>query len=448
MRHGFHPLMPRSLRLLALVSLAACGGSTVTDTPSPGTPPADTAKPPATVQRASLTVRVTVDPTDAALAQQVGVGVAGLTVRLTSSRPTDPVRTAVTAADGTVRFENLLEGVFTASVDRALTAAEVARLAPDDREASVFAGAGQTILAPPANASTTIALVGARRGSVVISEVFANYGPLQYTEPNYVFGSYIEVYNNSDTTAYLDGMLLATTASWYTDNTWNGTCTEHPKRLRLDSTAVYSAVILAFPGTGRDYPIRPGEAKVVAMDAMNHAVAAPAKEQVDLSRAPFEQFWTDSDIDNPESVNMIKVVGPASGVFGHGMPYFNGSLMHVLLAPGARAASTLVTVPTFGASGAGTAEVTRLPSQYILDLMSVEYTPYVYSAALGDPRCVPWTSPRYDRAPAPLVHAHQRKSITRKGLGLTVDGREILQRTRNSERDLHWAEPLRRSLNK
>ena len=439
----------RLLQSFVLLGLLACGGSTVTDTPGPGTnPPVDTIKPPATVQRASVTVQVTIDPADAALAQQAGLTVSGITVRLNSSRPSDPVRTAVTGADGMVRFDNLLEGLYTATADRTLTTVEVARLSPSDRESSVFAGAGTTALAPPANGSTTIALVGARRGSLVISEVFANYGPLQYTEPNYVFGSYIEVYNNTDTTAYLDGMMLATTVTgWYVNDDWNGACTEQPKMLRLDSTAIYTGLVMAFPGTGREYPIRAGEAKVVAMDAMNHAAAAPTKEQVDLSRAHFEQYWSDADIDNPDAVNMVRLVG-STGVFGRGFPYFSSSLMQVLLSPQALSAATRVTVPNRSASGWGTIELTRVPSEYIVDLMSLEYTPYVYTASPGSPRCNPWTSPRYDRAPAYLGHLQQRKAITRKGLGFTADGREILQRTKNSERDLQWAEPLRRSLNK
>jgi hypothetical protein len=122
--------------------------------------------------------------------------------------------------------------------------------------------------------------------------------------------------------------------------------------------------------------------------------------------------------------------------------------MHVLLSPGARAASTQVTLPTMGASGPGTFEYTRLPSEYILDILSQEYTPYVFLPEDGDPRCKPWTAERYDRAPAYLRHNHQRKAVARKSLAFTADGREILQRTRNSERDLQWAEPLRRSLNK
>lgn len=49
----------------------------------------------------------------------------------------------------------------------------VARLGPGVREASVFAGSRQVVLLPPSLASVELALVGARRGSIVISEVFA-----------------------------------------------------------------------------------------------------------------------------------------------------------------------------------------------------------------------------------------------------------------------------------
>lgn len=434
---------------LVLVACVACGGGTVTDAPGASTPPVDTTKPPTTVQRASITVRVTVDLADANLAQLAGISVSGLTVRLTSSRAGDPARTAVTAADGTVRFENLLEGVYSASVERALTAAELQQLPVGDREASLFAGGTQMVLSPPANRTVDVPLVGARRGSVIISEIFANYGPLQFTDINYVFGSYLELYNNSDTTAYLDGMLLLKTpGNLHGSDTFNGACTDLPKVLRLDSTAVYSTIVLGFPGTGRDYPIRPGEAKVVAMDAINHQIAAPAKEQVDLSRADFEQFWTDADVDNPFAVNMTRVFGSSAGVFGRGIDYFSGRLQHVLLAKEARTTATETSITGNSANGPTTVPALRVPSAHILDLVALEYNPASFGYENASALCTPFTAPLYDRAPAPLVHGNQRKSITRRSLGWTADGREILQRTRTSSRDFGWADPLRRSLSK
>lgn len=441
----------RACLAVMLLSIAGCGGGSVSDTgtgPGP-TPPTDTTKPP-TVQRSSIIVRVAIDPSDAMLATTAGVGVGGLTVRLTSTRASDPARTTISAADGTARFDDLLEGVYTVGVDRTLTATELARLAPEDREASVFAGGAQATLVPPINKSVDVPLVGARRGSVVISEIFANYGPQGTGTNNYVYGSYIELYNNGDTTAYLDGMLLMSTPpTWHSGDVTTARCDQIPWALRLDSTAVYSGIIIGFPGSGRDYPIRPGEARVVAMDAINHMAAAAEKEQVDLAHAQFEQFWTDGDVDNPEAVNMQRVYGSSAGVFGRGIPYFSAGLEHVLLS---RAARTALTEFSYSQPGSTTVStLAKLRSEHILDLVAVEYSPLSPGypvAQVNFPRCTPWGSSHYDRSPAPLLSGIERKSISRRSLGRTSDGREILQRTRNSERDMVLSEPLRRSLNK
>jgi hypothetical protein len=435
-----------------LIAVAACGGGTVTDTPGPVTP-VDTTKTPPTVQRASITARVTIDPADAGLASQAGIALGGLTVRLTSSRPSDPVRTGVTADDGTVKFDNLLEGIYNVDVERALTAAEVQRLPVADREASMFAGGTQAVLSPPTATSVTVPMVGARRGSIVISEIFANYGPPSSGTNNYVFGSYVEVYNNSDTTAYLDGILLMTTIGNHRSASSIGgpRCDQSPNTARLDSTAVYAAFIVAFPGSGRDVPIQPGEAKVMAMDAINHIVAAPDKEQVDLSHAQFEQYWSDGDVDNPESANMVRVYGTTAGVFGHGLPYFSAGVQQVLVSAAARDKIAAFTLPYCGPDSCRPDVVARIPSEYVLDLLSTEYAPSTpgYDVARAQyPLCVPWTSTFFDRAPTPLVNTIQRKAIARRSLGRTAAGREILQRTHNSARDFELAEPLRRSLNR
>ena len=54
------------------------------------------------------------------------------------------------------------------------------------------------------------------------------------------------------------------------------------KRQRMDTSHVWAQLIFAFPGSGHDYPIAPGTAKVVAMDAINHRAASPETDQVDL----------------------------------------------------------------------------------------------------------------------------------------------------------------------
>ncbi|MFN5583555.1 hypothetical protein, partial [Gemmatimonas sp.] len=70
------------MRSIAAVLLTACTVGSIVETTdaAPGTP-TDSSRTP-TVQRAAISVRVSVDPTDVALAQQAGISVGGLTVRL------------------------------------------------------------------------------------------------------------------------------------------------------------------------------------------------------------------------------------------------------------------------------------------------------------------------------------------------------------------------------
>lgn len=116
--------------------------------------------------------------------------------------------------------------------------------------------------------------------------------------------------------------------------------------------------------------------------------------------------------------------------------------------PAARTAMTLTQFPqTAGASGVGTPyDVYRIPSEYLIDAIGLEYAPTIFGYEHTSPACSPWSA--YERAPAPLVDDNYRKAIARKSLGRTSDGREILQRTHTSARDFEYVDPLRRSLDK
>ena len=66
----------------------------------------------------------------------------------------------------------------------------------------------------------------------------------------------------------------------------------------------------------------------------------------------------------------------------------------------------------------------------------------------GGRYCHPFLSPVFERNVAQIGDYNLRKAIRRKSLGFTATGIELLQRTHTSSRDLEYAEPLRRSLNK
>lgn len=207
--------LPNGLSRVTLMVLSGvlilgvgCGGGSVSDGTGPITP-VDTTKPPVgTVPRGTITVRVSIDPLDQSVALVAGVNVTGLTVRLTRQLSLDAPLSVTTGADGVARFENLLEGVYNASIDRPLTSSEQAQLPPTDRDASVFAGGARITFTPP-QSEVMVPLVASRRGSLMISELFVYAYPSG--GPTYGYGTYTEVYNAADTTIYLDGFLLGKT---------------------------------------------------------------------------------------------------------------------------------------------------------------------------------------------------------------------------------------------
>ena len=440
----------RVVLVTALAGAAACGGGRVVD--SVGGPTSPTLPPNVpTVQRTSITVRVVFDGTDAGVAAAAGLTPVGTTVRIQRSGTTEAPRTGVTGDDnGTVRFDNLLEGVYHVSVEQTLTPAQVARLPATDSEVTLFAGGVDAVVSPPDNGTVEVSMVGNRRGSVIISEIFPYNNPLS-TNLGYNWGSYLELYNNADTTSYLDGMIV-----FRTPLTLHGGWPEYPcgqfnQAQRLDPSGLPAVVIHQFPGNGRDFPIRPGEARVIAVDAMNHNAAAPGMQQVDLSKASFEQIGSDADIDNPFVPDMIRVTaGP--GALGRGYPYVSANIAHVLALPSALSHLSRVSlVNTFGTppSTGTTSEVDFVRRQDILDVLGLLYHPdepgYGNSSGVT---CSPFLSPVFERAPAPLVNTRRSIAIARRSLGFSATGREILQRTGTSARDFEYREPLMRSLRK
>ncbi len=128
---------------------------------------------------------------------------------------------------------------------------------------------------------------------ILISEIYACGPP---DAGLYFHDKYIEVFNQSDSIAYLDGIIIATVYV----NSYLGISYEE------DPEYVHVRRVWMFPGSGEDYPINPGEFKVCAADAIDHRVNAP--NSVDLSEVSFEFYKDDApDIDNPDITNMIKI---------------------------------------------------------------------------------------------------------------------------------------------
>ncbi len=131
---------------------------------------------------------------------------------------------------------------------------------------------------------------------IVISEIYACGAP---GAGLYWHDKYMEVYNQTDSIVYLDGIVVAVVyASSYLGQNYVD-----------DPEFVHSKNVWIFPGNGTDYPLLPGEFAVCATDAIDHRVNA--SNSVDLSKVKFEFYKDDApDIDNPNVPNMIKIYQP------------------------------------------------------------------------------------------------------------------------------------------
>ena len=285
---------------LLLIAIAACD--------TPGIRLVD----PATVSDNSTGVAFRVTLEDSALAAALGWenGVPGALISYYRVMEGTPIQTGETDSDGGLRLPNLLSGQYRLAAYRLLSQEETGAT---DGLIRAF-GDGLTVQVQPPQA-VEFELRADRRGSVVISEVrrFGKYEGPESDWPEYDYFDYFELYNNSDTTVYLDGMLWGWTFQYVIETLSTSCAMSEP--YRNDPLGVWTRFFHQFPGSGSDYPLAPGQTAVVAMDAVDHSVVHPSLP--DLSRADFELEGT-ADADNPDVPNMPDV-GPSPAWHSHGL---------------------------------------------------------------------------------------------------------------------------------
>lgn len=285
---------------VALAFVACAGSSEVLTPPSPPT--------------TGFTFTFLADTADAGTAAALGWegGLPGLAVTLTPADSSRPPRSFTTDGAGQVTIPDLVAGDYVVEASRWLTAPERTAL-PSDDDTDGFT-VHVSIHAGSAGDAATIPVRASRRHSLLISEWA--YAPLWTPlTGTYEFGGYIELYNNADSTLYLDGMLLG--EAWTQGVSFSETTCADVASVTSDSQGLWVRKLARFPGAGHDFPLSPGRTAVVATDAIDHRTLTPGG--LDLSGADFE-FMGPSDVDNPAVPNLIDV-GLFSSFTGHGMTF-------------------------------------------------------------------------------------------------------------------------------
>jgi len=315
-----------------------------------------------------------------------------------------------------------LPGRYAISVIRVLTAGELELIGAGGADLNAFAGAKSVEVEAPSSETVVWASAG-QRGSLVISELFNGKVRMSGGEW-YNHSQFIELYNNSAATIYLDGKVLVKGLVYMRDYSW-GAC-DILQRYLNDAEGIWTnRYVVAFPGSGQEYPLAPGQVAVVAMDAIDHRQFHP--DLHDLSNADFE-LTEEGDPDNPAVPNMLVLGRQCCG--GHGLRW--DWTQEVVFVAGPVDVSSLPrdTPPLIG-------EIWQIPGGKILDVLAATATPEieaVHSAQFG-PLCPRIVHENFDRQPAAIVDSQSLEGIQRRVFTVLPDGRKILQRTKTSSRD-------------
>lgn len=152
---------------------------------------------------------------------------------------------------------------------------------------------------------------------LVISELFtAGEGAEdEYGEYVELSDQYVVIHNNSNQVKYLDGVSYAIT------NHWNKFPYNELIEKALQENAVFADLVYTFPGTGKDYPIQPGQEMVLARSARDFSEGGTNKDAADLSGVNFEIVMPSGDTDNPNVPNMIINGTTRVDLLGYGVGY-------------------------------------------------------------------------------------------------------------------------------
>jgi hypothetical protein len=196
---------------------------------------------------------------------------------------------AYTDAEGRASFDGLVSGDYDIYARRA---------AYIENNKKVFTGGESFKLTGFQAVDDTVLVNLITASELMINEIY--YAGADYSS-YYFYDQFVELYNASQDTFYLDGMILTRQSQTY-----------YPELDEVDYVrAIYAYQFPGSPTTGRDYPILPDQFVVIASDAIDHSVWN--SKSIDLSGADFECFNPmGSDYDNPAVPNLTRL-RPTSG---------------------------------------------------------------------------------------------------------------------------------------
>lgn len=336
---------------------------------------------------------------------------------------------------------------------------------PLDKDSVVFnAALSNTTLNNTTNNTIELKLQFGKIGDWVLKQVY--YAGSHNTNGALYRDQFIEVYNNSNTLLYADSLYIMEVMGNNTANPNYGTgyfindgvfkgqydwakSIGMPANSKAVENFVYGKTIYRVPGTGKSYPIQPGQSFIMAQTALNHkapytsttgttiSIKDPSLT-VDLSGAEFEVYLgnvipnpLNSDIDNPLVPNLIPVTyAPRDWVLDN-----PGRAAFAIFKTNADIATTLPRYPNPSviAIDATTDLHYQIPNSLIIDAMEVQHS---NPASRVAKRLVGSLDAGAYNVPGGQYSSQSAIRKTAK----VVSGRRILMDTNNSANDFDYLE--------
>lgn len=278
------------------------------------------------------------------------------------------------------------------------------------------------------NVSITLNIVSG--DGLIFKEIYYT-GVMSY----YWKDGFFELYNNSDEVQYLDGLIVGIVDGGFgAPSPWADENGVLPNRYPLTNHAIY------FPGTGTQHPVQPGASVVVATVAINHSARELTDEDVpspvDLSRANWNIYI-------PAQESDVEVEGIPNTLVAHSlwgfdfMPGVNGAALILAKLPEG------ATVPNFVANpdnfqktpGSGLWDQLMIPHEYVIDGVDIvypiegqQYKRLLSSEDVG----MAWV---YGQEGPGTSCAYSGKSLRRKVIAITSEGKVVYKDTNNSSED-------------
>ena len=283
------------------------------------------------VSSASVKVNVKIDKTfEKAKAQKVAI-----TLRNINTGKETAYETTI---NGTVEMPNLPVDIYDITGTYTLPANEYNEIIGENSTEDVLFSAAATGIQLQPNKETTInlELTTSTTDDFVLKTIY--YAGSDSKKAGGEDDRFIEIYNNSSRTLYADSLCFALTTmnrygyladgkphTYMNKNIYftpNGTYDWSKSEGMADteganSKYVYGNVVIMVPGSGKDYPIKPGESFIIAPFAQNYKQPFTKENgkqvtpewpdsTLDLSKAEFDVVYPkNEELDNKDAANMV-----------------------------------------------------------------------------------------------------------------------------------------------